>query len=267
MLERPIITLTTDFGLKDPFAGIMKGVISRINPKADVIDISHNIAPHNILEASRIIALSYKYFPPTTVHVAIVDPGVGSLRRPILVCAGDYYFVGPDNGIFTPIFEEHVDALKVLHITASHYWLPLKGSTFHGRDIFAPVAAWLSRGVDCSKFGEEIKDFVRQELPQLAISRNFIEGEVVYIDNFGNGITNITEEEMNKLILESPKERFKVLYRGLKMPLSAYYSESQGSGLSAVINSSGFIELFLFKGNASKEFGIKIGDKVGVTVV
>lgn len=265
MLEHPLITLTTDFGVKDPFAGIMKGVISRINPKAHIIDISHNIAPHNILEASRIIGLSYKYFPPTTVHVAVVDPGVGGLRRPILVVAKDYYFVGPDNGIFTPIFEEHVNAFKVLHITASHYWLPLKGSTFHGRDIFAPVAAWLSRGVDSSKFGEEISDYVRLELPVPSISRNFIEGEVIYIDSFGNAITNITEEEMKKL--ETSKERFNVLYKGQKMPLSSYYSEAQGLGLGAVINSSGLIELFLFKGNASKEFGIRIGDKVSVKVI
>lgn len=267
MLERPIITLTTDFGLKDPFTGIMKGVIFRINPKAHIIDISHNITPHDVLEASRIIALSYKYFPPTTIHVAVVDPGVGGFRKPILVVTGDYYFVGPDNGIFTPIFEEHTDGLKVLHITASHYWLPLKGSTFHGRDIFAPVAAWLSRGIDSSRFGEEIKDYVRLEIPVPSISQGLIGGEVIYIDNFGNAITNITEEEMAKLHPEPSKEKIKVLYKGREIPLSGYYSEARQTGLGAVINSSGLIELFLYKGNASQEFGIKIGDKVGVMLI
>ena len=162
MLERPIITLTTDYGLKDSFAGMIKGVIIGINPQAKIIDITHKIERHNIYEAAQVIGMSYKYFPPTTIHMAIVDPEVGGSRRPILVITENHYFIGPDNGIFTPVFEkENNNFFKVLHLTSSHYFLPITGNTLHGRDIFAPVAAWLSKGMDSRKFGEQIFDYVK----------------------------------------------------------------------------------------------------------
>ncbi len=269
MLERPIITLTTDFGLKDPFVGIMKGVILEINPKAEIIDISHNITPHNIFEASQIISMSYKYFPPTTIHVVVVDPEVGGLRSPLLVVTDDHYFIGPDNGVFTSIFEKsHTNIFKVLHISSSHYYLPLRGPTFHGRDIFAPAAAWLSRGIDSSKFGERIKDYVTLPIPKSKLtSKTTLEGEVVYIDRFGNAITNIIKDNLDKLSQNFPKEKLKVIYKGKQLNLSNYYAEREESNLSAVLNSFGFLELFLYKRNASDNFGIKIGDKVSVMLV
>ncbi len=269
MLERPIITLTTDFGLKDPFVGIMKGVISGINPKAQIIDISHDIIPHNIFEASQIISMSYKYFPPATIHIVVVDPGVGGVRKPLLVVTENYYFIGPDNGVFTPIFEEpHTGIFKVLHISSSHYCLPLQGPTFHGRDIFAPAAAWLSKGVESSKFGERIKDYVSLLMPKSkATSKTTLEGEIIYIDTFGNAITNITKDNLDKLSPEFSKEKFKVIYKGSQLNLVNYYSEKESSTLSAVINSFGFLELFLYKGAASEKFDIKTGDKVSVKVM
>jgi len=269
MLEKPIITLTTDFGHKDPFIGIMKGVILEINPDAQIIDISHDVTPHNIFEASQIILMSYKYFPPTTIHVVVVDPGVGGSRRPLLVVNDDYYFIGPDNGVFTPIFEmPHTNIFKVLHILSSHYFLPLRGPTFHGRDVFAPAAAWLSRGINTSKFGKSIKDYVTISIPKSKITSNTtVEGEVIYIDSFGNAITNITKDTLSKLSPGVPKERLKVIYKGKQLSFSNYYAETKGTNLSAILNSFEFLELFLYEGNASEKFSIKIGDKVSVMLV
>ena len=265
MLERPIITLTTDFGLKDPFVGLMKGVILGINPKAMITDITHHIERHNIFEASQALAMSYNFFPPTTIHIAVVDPGVGGKRRPILVATDSHYFIGPDNGIFTPVFDRAKDQyLKVFHITASHYFLPMSGSTFHGRDIFAPVAAWLSKGGNSSKFGEEINDYVTISFPKTEISEDAISGEIVSIDNFGNAITNITREEMSVLTSMDSSDKFKIYYNENRIPLANFYSENESSKASAIINSFGHLEIFVYKKNASQELNIRIGDKVSV---
>jgi len=267
MLDRPIITLTTDFGLKDPFAGLMKGVILGINPKAMITDISHNIERHNIFEASQALSMSYNFFPPTSIHLAVVDPGVGGKRRPILVVTDNHYFIGPDNGIFTPVFNKSEGQyLKVLHITASHYFLPMSGSTFHGRDIFGPVAAWLSKGVDSYKFGEEINDYVTIPSPKPDISEETISGEVVSIDTFGNAITNITRKDMTMINPMESSDKFKIYYNDKQMTLVNFYSENESSKASAIINSFGHLEIFAYKENASLKLNIRIGDKVSVTL-
>jgi len=265
MLDRPIITLTTDFGLKDPFVGLMKGVILGINPKAMITDISHNIERHNIFEASQALSMSYNFFPPTSIHIAVVDPGVGGKRRPILVTTDSHYFIGPDNGIFTPVFNKSEDqSLKVFHITASHYFLPMSGSTFHGRDIFAPVAAWLSKGVDSYKFGEEINEYVTISFPKTDMSEGVISGEVVSIDTFGNAITNITRKEMSMLTSMDSSDKFRIYYNDTQMLLVNFYSEKESSMASAIINSFGHLEIFVYKENASQKLNIRIGDKVSV---
>ncbi len=268
MLDRPIITLTTDFGLKDPFAGLMKGVILGINPKAMITDISHYIERHNIFDASQAISMSYHFFPPSTIHIAVVDPGVGGKRRPIVVATDNYFFVGPDNGIFTPIFKEEKDRnLKVFHITSSHYFLPMSGSTFHGRDIFAPVAAWLSKGVDSYKFGPEITDYVTISFPETKISEGAISGEVVSIDTFGNAITNITREEMAMLTSVDSSDSFNIYYNEEQMALVTFYAENDTSAASAIINSFGHLEIFVYRGNASQKLNVHIGDTVSVKLV
>ena len=270
MLERPIITLTTDFGLKDPFVGIMKGIILGTNPKAEIIDIAHNITPHNTLEASHVISKAYKYFPPTTIHVVVVDPEVGSPRRPLLIVTENHYFIGPDNGVFSHIIEEERESpiFKVFHITASHYFLPVDGPTFHGRDIFAPVAAWFSKGIESSKFGETIDDYVVLPLPKTkAVGENVFEGEVVHIDGFGNAITNITRNDIEKLSPDYQEGKLKVIYNDQQINFTHYYSETGESHLSAIINSFGFLELFCFKSNASNKYGIKIGDKISAVII
>lgn len=268
MLEAPIITLTTDFGLKDPFAGLMKGVMLGISPSARIIDITHNIQRHNVFEASQVLAMSYKYFPTTTIHIAIVDPGVGSMRRPLLVVTEDHYFIGPDNGIFSPIFEELKSTFfKVYHLTASHYFLPMSGSTFHGRDIFAPIAAWLSKGVDSHKMGEQIDDYMKIEAPKPVITDNStITGEIVSKDNFGNAISNIKRDDLTKLADVESKDKFRVVFNNETFPLVHYYAENENDKLTAIINSFGHLELFAFRDSASDKYNIKIGDKVIVSL-
>jgi len=270
MLAKPIITLTTDFGLKDPFVGLVKGVILKINPDAQIIDITHNISRHNIFEASQAISMSYRYFPPTTIHVVIVDPSVGGNRRPLLVVTEDFYFIGPDNGLFTPVYEElQSHFLKVMHITASHYFLPMNSSTFHGRDVFAPAAAWLSKGLESSRFGEEINDYVTIPSTRARIEGGLIKGNVISVDIFGNAITNITTEIMAKHSADTAKSGFMVKYKGSELPLVRYYADPNvsGNGLASVINSFGHLELFAYKENAASKYNINIGDSVEAALI
>ncbi len=267
MLERPIITLTTDFGLKDTFTGLMKGVILSINPNANVIDLTHNIQRHNIFEASQTIAMSYRYFPPATIHIVIVDPSVGGSQRPLLVVTENHYFIGPDNGTFTSIFEECQSSFfSVYHITASHYFLPMSGRTFHGRDIFAPIAAWLSKGVDSKKLGEPINDFNSIPISRPVMSDNKLNGEIIAIDNFGNAISNISTGHLSELASADSEVKFRVVYNDNQLPLVKYYAENGTPGLASVINSFGHIELFTYKDSAAVKFDIKIGDSVIITL-
>jgi S-adenosylmethionine hydrolase len=268
MPENPIITLTTDFGLKDPFVGMMKGVILGINPKVKIVDITHNIQQHNILEASQTLMMSYKYFPSSSIHIAVVDPGVGSSRRPILFLADNHFFIGPDNGIFSSIINESdPDLIRIIHITANHYFRSAKGATFHGRDIFAPVGAWLSKGVDLSKFGEPIDDYTKITVPGATLSdNNSLAGEIVSIDNFGNAISNISRDDLNSLDTTGAG-RFRVIYNNAPLTFVSFYAESKGPVLSAIINSSDRLELFVDKKSAADNYNIKIGDRVEVTLI
>ncbi|NCO67191.1 MAG: hypothetical protein CO148_03530 [Nitrospirae bacterium CG_4_9_14_3_um_filter_41_27] len=266
MQQNPIITLTTDFGYNDPFIGIMKGVILNINPFVNIIDITHGISPQNIMEAAFAIKMSYSSFPSKTIHVVVVDPGVGSVRRPILVVTDYHYFVGPDNGVFSQIFNL-TESLNVIHITAEHYFMPQRSSTFHGRDIFAPVAAWLSRGINVSNFGDTITDYVTIPVPLPVMpAKNTIEGNVIYIDHFGNAITNIKAQKIEDLFGSNLEGRLKVIVKGKEAPLKNYYSQAEDDGIYSLINSFGYLELFVNKGSANSNFGITVGEKVNVIV-
>lgn len=267
MLKRPVITLTSDFGTRDPFAGIMKGVILTINPDAEIVDISHSIAPQNVLQASLVLSMSARYFPPGSIHVAVVDPGVGSDRRPVLVVSQDHFFIGPDNGIFTHILGEK-ENFQAYYITSGEFCLPDRGPTFHGRDIFAPAAAWLSRGIDPSSMGSPINDCTQIPIPAVASSgRKGLLGEVIYIDSFGNAITNITKELVQDLQTEHQKKLIHCACRNLTADLASNYEQKRGSGLSAIVNSFDLLELFIYRESAADKHGILAGDKVSVVVV
>jgi S-adenosylmethionine hydrolase len=258
---KTVISLTTDFGTRGPFAGILKGVILGINPDVRIVDLCHDIEPQNIYEASVFLAMSYKYFPPGSIHLAIVDPEVGSKRRPVLVVADNHYFIGPDNGIFTHIYKESHEILNVIHITSEHYFLPQQGATFHGRDVFAPVAAWFSRGLESNSLGDVITDYVSLPIrePKM-ISDGAMEGEILYIDTFGNAITNFNALHLNEL-LSGRKRNIKVMCKGNQFSLARTYLDGRDKGPSVLINSFGYLELFLYKGNISKQADINSSDK------
>src|ERR1700694_3990292 len=184
-----IITLLTDFGSQDYFVGAVKGAILSINPQVIIVDITHEIPPQDIEAAAFNLLATYKDFPAATIHVAVVDPGVGSARKPILIECGEQFFVGPDNGIFSWICEREGD-FRAIHLTNEDFFRHPVSATFHGRDIFAPVAAALSTGVAITEFGQKVGDYVRLDpLRPVAASDGSIEGRVIHIDRFGNCIT------------------------------------------------------------------------------
>ncbi|MGA8011887.1 MAG: SAM-dependent chlorinase/fluorinase, partial [Candidatus Acidiferrales bacterium] len=187
-MARPIITLTTDFGTNDHLVGVMKGVILSINPEVNIVDITHSVIAHDLLDGALTIGQAYKYFPPKTVHLVVVDPGVGSARRPILVAGDTHYFVAPDNGVLSSVYDQ-TEALYVWNIISEHYFRQPVSKTFHGRDVFAPVAAWLTKSWQSSAFGEAITDYARFAMPKPKTAGNTIKGVVLRVDQFGNLIT------------------------------------------------------------------------------
>jgi S-adenosyl-L-methionine hydrolase (adenosine-forming) len=264
MEPRPLITLTTDFGCKDPFVGIMKGVILTINPFVRIVDITHDISPQNISEAVFALEVSFRSFPHNTIHIAVVDPGVGSERRPLLVATAYHYFIGPDNGIFSRIYAMS-ERLEVYHLRAGHYFLPERSSTFDGRDVFAPVAAWFSKGIDVQKFGDRIFDYVTIPLPvSKRTEKDIVEGEVVYVDRFGNLMTNIDIQQIKDLSSNYTGNNLTVAIKGMEAPLKKYYSEGTDNKLYSLINSFGYLELFVNRGSSSANFGIIVGEKVRI---
>ncbi len=261
-MPRPIITLTTDFGFTDHFVGTMKGVILGILPTVEIVDITHGITPFEIPEAGFVISQAYPYFPKRTVHVVVVDPGVGSARRPILIEAAGQFFVGPDNGVFSMVCsrEKH----KARHITASKYFLTGVSHTFHGRDIFAPVAAHLRKGVAPSKFGKLIQDHLRSsfEVP-VRSGKRLWSGTVLKIDRFGNLITNFRLDEFPQL-----KDRPFQMTAGLVTVerLVSSYSEALPGELVLVPGSSGFLEVALNQASAAGKLGCAVGSAVELSI-
>ncbi|MFQ6093680.1 MAG: S-adenosyl-l-methionine hydroxide adenosyltransferase family protein [bacterium] len=261
MAERAIITLTTDFGTQDGFVGAMKGVILSINPQAVVVDITHEIEAQDVMGAAFVLSHSCRSFPEGTVHIAVVDPGVGSARRPILLQTKRYFFVGPDNGLFSFVSDLD-DTVRAIELTEPKYFLSPVSDTFHGRDIFAPVAAYLSLGVDPDELGPELKDYQRIPFPEPAVSEEGIEGQVVHIDRFGNLITNIDRRIFNDVVGEG---RVRIELGPVRVEgVSHSYSEvGEGSPL-AIFGSSGYLEISVNRGSAWQRLRLKRGDPVQV---
>ncbi len=238
----PIITLLTDFGSHDYFVGAMKGVILSINPQALVVDLTHEIPPQDIEAAAFNLLAVYRSFPAGTVHLGVVDPGVGSSRRPILVSCGGQFFVGPDNGIFSYVCERERDG-RVIHLTNERFFRHPVSPTFHGRDVFAPVAAALSKGVKPAEFGEEINDSVQLgSLAPKKVERG-LEGRVIHIDRFGNCITNLTREYLNdEMIVDGAK--LLINDRTINSFKNFFVEEASAqTDLFAIWGSAGFLEL------------------------
>ena len=256
--------MTTDFGYDDPFVGVMKGVICTINPDVNIVDLTHSIHPQNIQEAAFTIGMNYSYFPRNSIHVVVVDPGVGSGRIPLLVVSDEHYFIGPDNGVFSYLYKQASGDLQVIHITSEHLFLKKDSPTFQGRDVFAPCAAWLSTGMEHNKFGETITDYHTVQLPAAVRQSALVtQGEVLFTDRFGNAITNITETDMDDL-RSGQEGDIKISFKGNKARLCEYYSQAAGREMSALINSSGHLEIFIYMGSAASECNILPGDEVKV---
>src|SRR3990172_9348844 len=196
MSASPIITLLTDFGTADPFVASMKGVILSINPKATIVDITHEIPPHGIRQAAFVLKSAYRYFPKGTIHVVVVDPGVGGPRKPLLAVTPQAFFIAPDNGVLIYIYH-HNPSTRVYELTAKRYRLKDYSSTFDGRDLFAPAAARLSKGITPAQMGLKIARYLKFPIPRpRRLGKNGLQGQVIHIDRFGNLITNITAEDL-----------------------------------------------------------------------
>jgi hypothetical protein len=266
MAEPRIVTFTTDFGLQDPFAGIMHGAVLSIHPETQIVDVSHAVASYDVTDGAWTIAQAYKFFPPRTVHVVVVDPGVGSTRRPILAETDDYIFVAPDNGVLS-LVEAREPRFTVRHITADRYFLQPMSQTFHGRDIFAPVAGWLSVGVAPADFGPEVSDYVKLQFPPVEhVAANSLRGAVIKVDKFGNLITNLSELDIAP-ILGSTLPRFELLISGASIKrISHSYADGDGDDVFAIVGSSGYLEIAARQASAAQKLQAGVGTPVGLVI-
>lgn len=264
MAQSPIITFTTDFGLNDHFVGSMRGVILSINPQAHLIDISNSVQSFDILDGALTISQSYKYYPAGTIHLVVVDPGVGSDRRPLLVTSERHHFIAPDNGVLSLVFEQE-ERLAVRHITSDHYFLQPVSNTFHGRDVFAAVAAYLSKGVEPAKFGEEITDFIRFTAPRpKAVNEKSFKGVVLKVDKFGNLITNITPQDLPQLFSDTPPAFKLRVGKSEVTRMCANYAQGTPGEVFAILNSMGYLEIASSRGPAAQIAGAGRGSEVGI---
>jgi len=249
-MQKPtgIITITTDFGRIDPYVAIMKGVILAINPSAKVVDITHQVPAGSIQEGATIIKEAYEWFPKGTIHLGVVDPGVGGKRRPILVSVDNHFFVGPDNGLFWPIIELQRE-IDIIELTENKYWLTDISSTFHGRDIFAPVSAHLSLKIDPFLFGERISHPTTLDYPIPYETNNELIGHVIRIDRFGNLITNIAEDKLRAFT--ASKDFVIKVGKIVLIKTSHSYSDTPKGEPLALIGSSNLLEIAINMGRAS----------------
>jgi S-adenosyl-L-methionine hydrolase (adenosine-forming) len=261
-LARPIITLTTDYGTNDHLVGVMKGVILSINPDVTIVDITHGVIAHDILDGALAIGQAYKYFPPKTIHVVVVDPGVGTDRRPILVASDQHYFVAPDNGVLSWVYDQ-TEALYAWHIISEHYFRQPISKTFHGRDVFAPVAAWFSKSWQTSAFGEPITDFTRFGLPRPKAAGNTVRGVVLRVDQFGNLMTNVRVEDIPALAALQGSCTIKAGSAVVKKIVPTFAEGASGEPVG-VIGSSGYLEICMNKTSAARTLGIGRGTEVTV---
>jgi S-adenosylmethionine hydrolase len=253
-----IVTLITDFGLTGEYAGAMKGVILSINPRCQVVDITHQVAAHEVLQAAFILKNTYPYYPIGTVHVVIVDPGVGTQRRPIILKKGGHFFVGPDNGVFTCILSgEKSEGYEIMR---QPLLLAPVSPTFHGRDIFAPAAGHLSLGMDPRRLGKRIEEFKKIEWPRPEVKGKHWVGRILFADSFGNLITNISREEYRSLIGNRP---WQMKGKGWHIQqIQETYGDARPGQALALFGSAGLLEIAVNRGNAQQTLGLKPGDSI-----
>jgi hypothetical protein len=258
----PLITLLTDFGLRDAYVAAMKGVILRLAPEARIIDVTHLIAPQDVREGAVILARGAPYFPDGTIHICVVDPGVGTARRPMAARLGAQHFVGPDNGLITFL---HARAgregwpVEFYELDRPQYWLAEISNVFHGRDIFAPVAAHLANGVPLDSVGSRLSDPILLRLSPVERTANSVRGEVIHIDHFGNLATNIRAADLAGL------DNVSVRLRGIEINgIARAFGDRPPSELIALVNSNGELEVAAANGSAAQVLGAQVGDWIEV---
>lgn len=264
-IAMPVITLLTDFGSKDEYAGLMKGVILSINHAASIVDISHSVSPYDIVSAAYLVQYCYRYFAAGSIHVIVIDPGVGSSRAIVAVENNGHYFIAPDNGVLTLLIEE-AKTVSIIKLDKSEWFLKPVSNTFHGRDIFAPVAAHLSNGISMEELGTPISrnDLVTIKIEKPEISDNGeLIGQVVSIDRFGNLITNIDAKKLNEFCFDANKKSLEVIVGNNKIDsISSSYEHAGANNPLAIIGSRGFLEIAVNRQSAEHYFAAKKQDKI-----
>jgi len=259
VVKLQMITLTSDFGLRDSYVAQMKGTILSINPKATIVDITHEVEKFNIRMGAFMLSSAAPFFPKYTVHLAVIDPGVGTERRAIVIQTKQTFFVGPDNGVLM-LAAKNQGIEHIYQLANSNFRLPKVFNTFHGRDIFAPVAAYLDSGIVPSEFGLEITEVVEPQFVSVNSKYDLLTGEILHIDSFGNLITNITLQEASF----ANTVNVKLLNQKLTLPFCKTYGQAQPGQAIALVGSHGFLEIAVNQGNASDKFRIKPGDIIEV---
>ena len=257
--SNPVITLTTDFGVEDPYVGMMKAVILSIAPDVRIVDLTHGIGSHDVAEAALVIGSSHAYFPRGAIHVVVVDPGVGSSRRPLLVATEQAYFVAPDNGVLSEIYAAS-PRMACLELTGARFFRHPVSQTFHGRDVFAPVAAWLSRGVEPERFGSPVENRVALRLPEVRQSgRHGLAGTVLRVDKFGNLITNLRAESYRERLQAG---KFMLSIGGYRVHrLCRSYREVEGPEPFVIWGSLGLLEISCNQASAAKRLQAAVHDE------
>src|SRR6201984_2188532 len=263
LAPRPIITLTTDYGTNDHLVGTLKGVILKINPDVTIVDISHDVTPYDLLDGALTIGSSYSYFPPRTIHVVVVDPGVGTERRPLLVTGDTQYFVAPDNGVLSLVYEREENIL-VRHANVEHYYLQPVSKTFHGRDVFAPVASWLSKSWQTASMGDEISDYKRLSTPRPKHADGVMKCAVLRADAFGNLITNFRAGDLPEAARNGGAIKLQVGTHQVTRMVDTFAQGNNGEPI-AYVGSSGYIEIAVNKANAARTLNLGRGAPVILT--
>jgi S-adenosylmethionine hydrolase len=259
-LANAVITLTTDYGTSDHLVGTLKGVILKINPEVTIVDITHHVTPYDLLDGALAIGSAFSYFPPRTIHVVVVDPGVGTERRPILATADNQYFIAPDNGVLSLVYESDPNTV-VRHATAEHYYHQPVSKTFHGRDVFAPLAAWLSKGWQTAAMGEEIQDYKRFALPRPKAGDGALKGVVIRVDSFGNLVTNFRQEDLPNGAASGSELKLQIGTHTVTRLVDTFALGNANEPI-AYFGSNGYMEVAINKGNAAKTLGLGRGAAV-----
>ena len=261
--RRPVLTLTTDFGTADHYAAQIKGAILEVSTEFCIVDITHEVPAHDIVSGAFTIRAAAPAFPTRTVHIVVVDPGVGTSRRPVIVSALEHYFVGPDNGVFTLLYEAD-PAHRVYEISATHYLRETTSPTFHGRDIFAPAAAHLAKGIGIENFGEPVEDAVKVDLPRPKVAADGrVRANVIQVDRFGNVITNVTRAAFDALLKKTGRSGLKGAGAATAVTgMRNTYAEGGPGTPFFLFNSSNSLEIAMLQGRAADALGLKAGDTV-----